>query len=327
MSDTPIDQLVKQFETRMKRDEPLGRYTTLKIGGPADLFIDAKTIEVLTSAVGEARRLSIPVFILGGGTNILIGDKGIRGLVIKNSTGKISIRGVKGETINGVSKKRAYVETESGVAFNKFVRFCVEEGLAGVEMQLGLPGTVGGALYMNSKWTHPVAYVGDTVYQAEIFTSDNTLKVVPKSYFQFGYDTSSIQKTGDIVTKVIFVLTVENRESLWQTANESIAYRRETQPQGVFTAGCTFRNVDNATVLSLGLPKEATSAGFLIDHAGLKNAISGRAVISDQHANFIVNNGGATASDVIQLISRAKEQVKRQFGVDLEEEIVRVGEF
>ncbi len=290
------------YGSMMKNNEPMARYTTFKIGGPADLFYVARNTEELVTVITEARNAEFPVFVLGGGTNILIGDKGIRGLVVKNSTSRMVRRGVQ-------------VEADSGVSFNKLVRFTIDEGLSGLEMHLGLPGTVGGAVYMNSKWTHPKGYVGDVVHQAEILTPSNTLELVPKRYFRFGYDTSVIQKSHDIVTKVIFALHADDKEHIWKRANESIAYRRQTQPQGIFSAGCTFRNISK------------TSAGLLVDQAGLKGLVIGDAQISPVHANFIVNLGKASASDVIQLIDRAKEQVKRQFGIELEEEIVRVGEF
>ncbi len=324
---TQYKKLKEIFGDRLKENELLAPYTTFKIGGPADLFFEAKTVEELADAVTRARTLAIPVWILGGGTNILVGDKGFRGLVVKNSTSKISIRGMKGSRKAGESQGRVYVEADSGVSMNKLVRFTVEEGLAGLEMHLGLPGTVGGAMYMNSKWTNPEAYVGDVVYQVELLTPTSERTVVPKSYFQFAYDTSAIQKTGDYVLRVVFSLSQGSKEKLWEAANAAIAYRRETQPQGVFSPGCTFRNITKAQALTAATPEGTTSAGFLIDHAGLKGLIIGRAQISPVHANFIINRGGATAADVVQLVRRAKEQVKRQFGVTLEEEIVRIGEF
>lgn len=322
-----LQQLKKIFGDRAKENEVLSPYTTFKIGGPADLFIDVKTVEELVWAVTEARKSGVAVFVLGGGTNILIGDGGIRGLVIKNSTSGIRVKGMKGQSNAGGQTRQVYVEADSGVIINKFIRFTAEEGFKGLEMHLGLPGTVGGAVYMNSKWTKPVGYVGDAVYQAEILTPAGERKTVPKKYFEFAYDTSSIQKTHDIVLSVVFALDAGDKDHLWSVANESIGHRRMSQPQGVKSAGCTFRNISQAEVLTRSLPREATSAGFLVDHAGLKGLQIGSAKISPQHANFIVNVGGAKASDVIQLIGRAKEQVKRQFGVTLEEEIVLVGEF
>ena len=318
---------LQTYPGKITLDEPLGRYTTFNIGGPADLFFDARTNGELINIVREARKIHLPVFVLGGGTNILIGDKGIRGLVIKNNTGTIATRGAKGEVIGGKSYSRVYVEADSGVLMNKLVRVTVDEGLAGLEMHLGLPGSVGGAVYMNSKWTHPDGYVGDTVYQAEILTPEGKIQTVPHSYFQFAYDTSYVQKSRDIVTRVVFSLIRDTKERLWTIANESIAYRRQTQPQGVFSAGCTFKNISKTQAMTRHVPDGATSAGFLVDHAGLKGLCIGDAEVSSVHANFIINRGHATASDVVQLIDRAKEQVKRQFGVLLEEEIQRIGEF
>lgn len=323
-----FEELQKKLGDRVKENEPLGKYTTFKIGGPADYFFDAKTTDEFVAAILLGRSLPVPIFILGGGTNILIGDRGVRGFVIKNSTGAIRMKGIKGTVTGGKANKGlVFVEAESGVLFNSFVRFTVEEGLAGLEMHLGLPGTVGGAIFMNSKWTHPPAFVGDAVYQAELLTPENERKILPKTYFRFGYDTSSMQKTKDILLAVVFALRVDTKERLWKVANDSIAYRRETQPQGVFTAGCAFRNISQAEALVAGTPNQTTSAGFLIDHAGLKGARAGDAQISGVHANFIVNRGKATAADVVQLIERARAKVKEKFGVVLTEEIIRVGEF
>lgn len=322
-----IQLLREKLGEKAKENEPMARYTTLKVGGPADLFYDAKTSDELVGAVKAARELSVPVFIMGGGSNILVGDKGIAGLVIKNSTNRITIRGAKGTYKTGAQAGKVFVEAESGVAMNKLVRFAIEEGLGGLEMQLGLPGTVGGAMYMNSKWTQPAGYVGDVVYQATILTPEGVLKTVPKSYFRFAYDTSILQTSGDIVISVVFGVTPGDKETLWEIANKSIAYRRVSQPQGVFSPGCTFRNISASEAMSIPTPNHTTSAGYLVDHAGLKDLNVGDAYISPVHANFIINKDKATAADVVQLIELARQKVKEQFGVCLVEEIVRVGEF
>lgn len=310
-----------------QQNVPLAPYTTFKIGGPADLFYEARTVEELTMAVTNARGLKVPVIILGGGSNVLIGDRGIRGVVIKNNTATIAIRGMKGKYQAGEAVGSVFVEADSGVIFNKLVRFTIEEGLGGLEAHLGLPGTVGGAIFMNSKWTKPESYVGDAVYQVTIITPENVVKVVDRSYFRFAYDTSVIQKTGDIVLRVVFALKPQSKEALWKVANGSIAYRKESQPQGTKSPGCTFRNITKAQAMTAATPSHTTSAGFLVDHAGLKGKTVGDAQISPVHANFIVNNGHAKAGDVIELIELVRKKVKEQFGVELEEEIVRLGEF
>lgn len=312
---------------RLRENEPMDRHTTLKVGGPADLFYEAKTTDELLTSIGAARNLSLPVRIVGGGSNILVGDKGIRGLVIKNATSVIAMKGMKGSLSRGMPRRRVFVAADSGVVMNQLVRFTIEEGLAGLEMQLGLPGTVGGAVFMNSKWTNPEGYVGDAVYQANILTPKGEQLIVPRSYFHFGYDQSIIQKTHDVVLRVVFALTSQPKDQLWRVANASIAYRRESQPHGVLSPGCTFRNISKAQAYAIPTPNHTTSAGFLIDHAGLKGMSVGDAEISPVHANFIINRGHATASDVVQLIERARDQVKKQFGIELVEEIVRVGEF
>ncbi len=321
------EELKKIFGDRLKENEPLGRYTTFKVGGPADFFYEARTADEFALAVKTARLHNIPLFILGGGTNIVIGDKGIRGLVVRNLTSQIMIKGMKGGQVGKVRTGTVYVEAESGVPINKLVRFSVEEGLAGLEMQLGLPGSVGGAVYMNSKWTHPEGYVGDAVYQVRLITPSGEEKIVPQSYFHFAYDSSVIQQTGETVISVVFALTAGDKDALWAIANESIAYRRQTQPQGVLSAGCTFKNLSKAEAMAAASPNNTTSAGYLVDHAGLKGVQIGGAQISTVHANFIINVAKATAADVVELIELARTKVKEQFGITLIEEIQRVGEF
>ena len=216
-----MKELIEKYGARLKEKEPMARWTTFKIGGPADWFFEAKTKEEFCDIVIFARRRKIPLFILGGGSNILVGDAGIAGLVVKNSTGGMAIRGMKGAVHQGTSENIVFVEVESGVIINKLVRFTIEEGLAGLEMHLGLPGTVGGAMYMNSKWTNPEGYVGDVVYQA-IIILEGEQKSVPHSYFQFGYDWSNIQRTGDVVVSVVFALKRQPKEVLWDIANKKI---------------------------------------------------------------------------------------------------------
>lgn len=322
-----LEDVRRELGPKTKVNEPLSTYTTFKIGGPADLFYIAMTTDELVHAVTVARAHHVPVFILGGGSNILVGDKGIRGLVVKNLAMHVGIKGIKAASKGERGTKTVFVEADAGVPINKLVRFTVDQGLSGLEMHLGLPGTVGGAIYMNSKWTKPEGYIGDAVYQVRLITPEGEDVAKPRSYFHFAYDQSIIQRTRDVVVSVVFALTADDRERLWKVSNESIGYRRESQPQGILSAGCTFRNLSKAEALAHATPNLTQSAGYLIDHAGLKGKTVGDAQISPMHANFIVNRGRATANDVIQLIELAREAVKRQFGVGLTEEIERIGEF
>lgn len=321
-------RLQEYFKDRIQTDILLAPYTTYKIGGPADLFLEARTKDELVDGVVRARALDIPVFILGGGTNILIGDNGVRGLVIRNLTSTLVVKGMKGVLHSGEHDVRTvYVEADTGVPFNRLVRFTLDEGLSGLEMHLGLPGSVGGAVAMNSKWMHPPGYVGDAVYQADILTVKNERKRVDADYFRFSYGKSAIPKTGDIILSVIFALTKRTKEAVWDIANKSIEYRRTTQPQGVRTAGCAFKNISQSDALVAATPNGTTSAGFLLDKSGCKPLRVGDAMVSPVHANFIVNAGHAKASDVVQLLGQMKRNVKKTFGVTLKEEIQLVGEF
>lgn len=321
-------QLLKnQFKDRIKTDVVLAPFTTYKIGGPADLFYEARTKEELIGIITKARQLDIPFFMLGGGTNVLIGDNGFRGLVIRNVASTIIIKGMKGIVQGNRNISTIYVEADAGVPFNRLVRFTLDEGLAGLEMHLGLPGSVGGAVAMNSKWMNPPGFVGDVVYQAEIITPKNEVKRVSPDYFHFSYGKSILPKTGDILLSVVFALRKSTKETVWEIANASVTYRRDTQPQGVCTAGCVFKNISKSEALVAATPDGVTSAGFLLDKSGCKNLRVGDAAVSPVHANFIVNTGHAKASDVVQLIGLMKKNVKKTFGVALKEEIQFIGEF
>lgn len=316
----------KLGKDRVKTHYMLAPLTTLKIGGSADFFCEVTTKDKLEHAVHTAIMVKIPYFVIGGGSNVVVSDKGIRGLVIRNMARKIIIKKIHGRVKRGKSTiDTVLVEAESGVLVNQLVRFSLEEGLGGLEYHLGLPGSVGGALYMNSKWTKPPKYVGDVLYEALIIKKDGTVASVPKSYFDFGYDQSILQKTHEIVLSASFLLTRADKNQLWETAQKSLAYRNETQPKGL-TAGCTFRNISVSDAMRIPTPSYITSAGYLVDQVNLKNFQIGGAQFSDKHANFIINRGGATAEDVVGLIHEAQKRVQEKFKVHIEPEIVVVGD-
>ena len=313
---------------RIKLHEPLARFTTLKIGGPAEYFFVAGTTQELVSAIAAAESVKIPLTVLGGGTNVVISDSGLPGLVIRNESRAIKIIKRLGSIKNGnTSINQALVEVDSGALINQLVRFTCDQGLAGLERHLGLPGTVGGALYMNSKWTKPPTYVGDVLYKAKIIEKGGKIKIVDQKYFNFAYDQSILQRSREIVIQATFLLKKDDPKLLWERANISMEYRKQTQPMGVATAGCTFRNIPLSDAVRIATPNNTTSAGFLVDQVNLKNFQIGQAKFSDKHANFILNVGNATAADVTGLINEAKKRVKEKFNVTIEPEIVLLGEF
>lgn len=319
-------------ENRVEFNEPLFKFSSFKIGGKADLFFRAKECGEIIKALKSARELGIRVFILSGGTNLLISDSGFRGLVIKNETGEIKIAGILGRKMTGSSgadppMETVFVEADSGVQMNRLVRYTLDQGLAGIEMFLGQPGTVGGAVYINAHNVNQKSFFGDRIEYGKIITGDNTLKKVDNNYFHFGYDNCVIQDTGDIVLGVGLKLYKGDKDKLWEKAHEALEYRQKSQPNNVFTSGCTFRNISLSDAMRISTPDYTCSAGYLIDSVGLKGASYGGAKFSEHHANFIINYNHAKATDVLKLINTAKRKIKDKYHVDLREEIVMLGEF
>lgn len=320
-----IQKLAKILgENRVIYSEILSKYSSFHIGGEADLFYRAKSVQELATAVNSARQLSVPVFVLGGGTNLLISDLGFRGLVVKNDTSSIKLLGIKGKKEGNL---KVYLEVESGVSINRLVRYSLDQGLSGLEYFLGQPGTVGGAVYINAHNMRKGVYMGEKIMEAKILKQNGLTVAVSADYFHFGYDHSIIQNTNEIVLSVIVELKRGDKDKLWSEAQETLEYRHKTQPTGVFSSGCTFRNISKSDAMRLANPNYTTSAGFLLDCLNLKGFKKGEAMFSQHHANFIVHKGGAKASDVLELINIAKKRVKEKYNITLQEEIVKVGEF
>lgn len=325
MKNNTLEELEKIFGQRLRSDEPMSAHTTFKIGGPAQYYLDVDKTEDIVKAVQTAKRLGIPLFIFGGGSNIIVADHGIKGLVIKNNCRRFDVVTMSGRVRNQkIDVDKALVSAESGVIMNQLVRFTIEQGLGGLEYQLGLPGSVGGAVYMNSNFPRKGAYVGDFVFRAKLVTSDGEIKEVDHSYFHFAYDYSVLQKTSEMVLSVIFRLLPMDKKELWNKGMDALSHRSDSQPKGA-SAGCTFRNISIVEALRIPTPDQITSAGYLIDKVGLKGKRIGDAMISDKHANFILNLGNAKAEDIIGLTTLIKDEVKRKFGVPLHLEVKTVG--
>ncbi len=283
-------------EDRVKLDESLAKQTTFGIGGPADLFYKARNKEELIKAVKLSRQLGVRFFILGGGSNLLVSDQGWRGLVIKVKSQKSKV-------------KSAQITAEAGTSLGELVRTAVDNSLAGLEICAGIPGTVGGAIVGNAGTADQ--WFDNLIESVEILDEDNRIQKLTRKDCQFGYRTSRFKKTKEIILGVVLVLRKDDPEKI-RERTEAIFAKRKDQPKGK-SAGSIFKNPPGKL------------AGRLIDQAGLKGKTIGQVQISPQHANFIINLGGAKANDVIQLIKLAKEKVKEKFGTELKEEIKLVG--
>ena len=296
---------------RIRCDEPLAPLTTLRVRGRADWFLDSRSAPEVAAAVGAARALGLPVTLLGGGSNVLVGDAGVRGLVVRFRHGEIA------ETAPGV------VRAAAGVTLNGLVRWTISRGLAGLETWAGMPGTVGGAVCGNAHFRGRL--IGERVAAAVLLGPDGDMHRVSRDRMEFGYDRSRAQETGEVVLWAEFAVTTGRVPDLRAEARSSLRFRKRTQPLDAPSAGCVFRNPDpDLQRLPSGMP---CAAGALVDGAGLKGRAVGGARVSPVHANFIVTDPGARARDVRILIERCRAAVAAKYGVTLAQEVVFLGEF
>lgn len=315
---------------RLLIDIQMSQFTSFRLGGPVDLFFRASTSADLINAVTQAVRFHIPFFIIGGGTNLLVTDGGFRGLVIKNETNQIrpiAFKGGKSRSNKNLAKvSQVLYEAEGGVLVNRLVRFALDQGLQGLEYFLGQPGTVGGAVWINAHNMYENKFIGDSIIAGKIFSVKKGIRTVDRNYFKFGYDSSILQTSKDVVLSITFEFTVGDKYHLWQIGNEVLRYRRETQPGGVYSAGCTFRNISKSDAIRLATPQFTCSAGYIIESLGLKGKREGKVQFSPHHANFIIHQGEGKANDVLKLITLAKTKAKQKYALDLKPEIVILGE-
>jgi UDP-N-acetylmuramate dehydrogenase len=296
---------------RVGRNVPLAPMTTFRVGGPAEWLIEPRGSAEVLDALRIAQRFDVPVTMIGGGSNVLVADTGIRGLVIRPRGGAIER-----------SSDRS-VRADAAVTINGLVRWTINHGCAGLEAWAGTPGTVGGAVFGNAHFRGRL--IGDLVVEARLASLDGRVFDVPRSAMDFGYDRSRLRTGGEILLSALFAVSPGEPSALRAIARESLAFRKRTQPLDTPSAGCIFRNPDPAIdPVPDAVP---ASAGALVDRAGLKGLRVGGARVSPVHGNFIVNEGSATARDIRRLIERCRDAVRAKFGVVLHEEIVYLGEF
>jgi len=293
---------IKKLGLEVKVSEPLAKYTTFKIGGPADFFVEVEREEELLKLLKLLKKLKFPYFILGGGSNLLVADEGFRGVVIKVQSSKLKVKSANRRT-------KFKIICGAGVSLGKLVELAVENSLAGLEFTAGIPGTVGGAVRGNAgAWKEAI---GDKIKRVKVLTPEGETKWIKNSDCQFSYRQSRFKKTKEIIWEVELELEKGNEKEIQEKIKENLV-KRARQPKEP-SAGCIFVN-----------PKPF-AAGELIEKCGLKGKRIGDAQISPKHANFIVNLGKARAADVIKLIKLIKEKVKEKFGIDLKEEIFLLG--
>jgi UDP-N-acetylmuramate dehydrogenase len=296
---------------RVRSAVPMAPMTTFKVGGIADWLIETRGAGEVERALAVAREAGVPVTMLGGGSNVLVSDRGVRGLVIRPRGGSIQ------------AGEHGRVRADAAVTINGLVRWTISNGYAGLAAWAGTPGTVGGALVGNAHYGGRL--ISEVVLEARVVTPEGSVVDVEAAEMAFAYDESRLQHSCEVLLSAVFGLSPgADPGVLRAVARRSLDYRKRTQPLNAASAGCIFRNPGAGEPLPADVP---ASAGALIDLAGLKGFRIGGARVSLLHANFIVNEGSATACDIWSLVSLCRNAVYEKFGVRLRTEIAVLGEF
>lgn len=277
-------------------DEPMSKHTSFRIGGPADLFVTPDDIDELRDVIAACRAAGVPHFVLGCGSDLLVADEGYRGVIVSCTKGLVNVA-IDGETM----------ACQAGVPLREASEMACELGLSGLEFACGIPGSVGGACFMNAG-----AYggcVADVLESVRCLMPDGTQQSIPVEELALGYRASRVRDEGLVVLSATFRLHESDQDDIRARMDDFTQRRRKKQPLELPSAGSTFKR------------PEGHFAGKLISDAGLKGYAHGGASVSTKHAGFVVNNGGATAADVHAVIRHVQDEVERQFGVRLEPEL------
>lgn len=293
-----IAHTLKEALPAVREQKSLKPFTTFKVGGPAEFFIEPKTDDDLIKAITTAQQLHLPYTFLSGGSNVLVADAGIRGLVIhpKNDQYVVADHTLTAGT---------------GLSLGRLVAICGKNGLAGLEFLAGIPGTVGGAVYGNAGW--PSIAIGNFVSDVSVITTDRRQTHWNREECEFVYRHSRLKQEKVAIINATFGLTAGDPATIRATINKNIMEKNKHQPASDASSGCIFKNPAGA------------SAGKLIDEAGLQGKIIGGAQISTVHGNFVINTGTATAEDIVMLISYIKQQIRDTFNIQLQEEVNYLG--
>ena len=286
----------------VKQQEPMSRHTTFRIGGPADFYLCPHSTNEVQEIVEICKEEKLPYFVLGNGSNLLVSAKGYRGVVIQ-----------LWKNFSDITVKDCCIQAKAGALLSKVAAEALEAGLTGMEFASGIPGTIGGAAFMNAG-----AYGGemkDIIKSVKVLDTQGEVRVLPKEELKMGYRTSIVKEKGYTVLSVELELTRGNQEEIRNTMEDLKERRTSKQPLEMPSAGSTFKR------------PEGYFAGKLIMDSGLRGFSVGGAQVSEKHCGFVVNKGGATAMDVLNLIREVQRRVKEQFGVDLETEVRFLGEF
>ena len=290
------DELHRLTEGRVRTAEPLDRHTTFRIGGPAEFYVAPRSVAEAGAVVALAHAEGVPVRVLGNGSNLIVPDTGVRGLVLHIS-----------RALAGVERNADDLHAGAGLPLVQLMQFAARRGLEGMEWACGIPGTVGGAILTNAGT--PEGDMGTATIGIEVVEADGAVRTLAPGDFTFAYRRSSLRGQGRVVVGVTVRLRRGDGDAIAARIQSYNQRRLRTQPVGTWNSGCIFKNCPPHRI------------GQEIDRAGLKGLRSGHASISTVHGNFIVNEGGARAADVLELIATIKRVLEPRLGVRLEEEV------
>lgn len=295
-------------DVSLKWREPLKNHTTFKVGGPVACLAVPVSMPALEDLLTELDQREIPWVILGGGSNVLVSDDPWDAVVIRLESACSQIRVLDVSMERGVQKVSVFVG--AGVSLSAFIRFCVRERLGGAEFLVGIPGSMGGALFMNAGTSGGA--VSDILQWVEVLSPQGTKDRLTKNGLACGYRSMGIPM-GRVLSGACLILESREESLIRESLRRLVVRRNSTQPVGTASAGCIFKN------------PAGYSAGALIDKAGLKGMRAGGALIAEKHANWIVNTGSATSRDILQLMEYTEQEVWKRFGVCLEREVKVLG--
>ncbi|UCD95051.1 MAG: UDP-N-acetylmuramate dehydrogenase [Candidatus Zixiibacteriota bacterium] len=299
--------LERRFGSRITVDRSLADFNTFGTGGAAKLLIEVRDAQELSGAVEIAAEHGIPFFMVGGGSNLLVSDIGYDGLIIKNS-------------IMGLNVSGKNITAGAGEELQTLVNFATDNALTGLEFATGIWGTVGGAIYGNAG-----AYGGETgefLDSAEVVDRQGNIRTEGADYFEFSYRGSKLKKSGEFVTRATFALKEGKKEAIRKKIDEIMALRDDKFPIGLRSAGCFFKNIPDSS-----REHGKLSTGMLLEQVGAKAMRWGGARVFANHANILINEGTAKSEDIKKLAALMKSKVKEKFGIELQEEVILLGDF
>ncbi len=293
-----VESIINEANASVILDEPMARHTSLKIGGSADIFVSPKGIDSLRKVIQIAQKNQVKTYIIGNGTNLLVSDDGIRGMVIliKEGMERVIVR----------KSKLPLVKAEAGVMLSKVLNVTTTHGLSGFEFAAGIPGSIGGAVAMNASTR--LGAISELIHSIEVLTREGAVQKLRRKQLDFHYRQLNLE-SGAIILNSVFCLRYGDKAEVGKRVDDFLKERRDTQPKGS-SAGCIFKN-----------PPGGGSAGKIIDELGLKGKRTGGAYVSGVHANFIMNDGTATCKDFVALIRQIREIVEKKRNIKLEYEI------